>query len=164
MVNYVATHSNFERQFAEFLSRAPDVLRFAALGMTEQGASGTTFRVDYPKPSGAVGFYYPDWVAVQRDLDGEIVNWVIETRGRVWEGAAEKDTAMHDWCKRVSRATGDIWQYIRVNEAEFRGDFATFRAMVFKLVALEMFRKRNTSSATITHEEFLQWRDEGRRY
>ena len=163
MVNYVATH-NFERQFAEFLSRAPDVLRFAAPGMTEQGASGTTFRVDYLKPSGAIGFYHPDWVAVQRDLDGEIVNWVIETKGRVWEGAAEKDAVMHDWCKRVSRATGDIWQYIRVNQAEFRDDFETFRAMVFKLVALEMFRERETSGATITHEEFLQWRDEGRRY
>ena len=164
--NYVATYSNFERQFAEFLNRAPDVLRFAALGTTEQGSSGTTFRVfrvDYLKPSGAIGFYYyPDWVAVQRDLDGEIVNWVIETKGRVWEGTVEKDAAMHDWCKRVSRATGDIWQYIRVNQAEFRDDFETFRAMVFKLVALEMFRKRNTSGATITHEEFLQWRDEGR--
>ena len=162
--NYVATYNNFERQFAEFLNSAPDILRFAALGTTEQGASGTTFRVDYLKPSGAIGFYYPDWVAVQRDLDGEIVKWVIETKGRVWEGTKEKDAAMRDWCKRVSRATGDIWQYIRVNQGEFRDDFETFRAMVFKLVALEMFRKRDTSGATITHEEFLQWRDEGRRY
>ena len=160
--NYVATYNNFERQFAEFLSRAPDVLRFAALGTTEQGASGTTFRVDYLKPSGAIGFYYPDWVAVQRDLDGEIVNWVIETKGRVWEGTEEKDAAMHSWCKGVSRATDDIWKYIRVNQAEFRGDFATFRAMVFKIVATEMFRKRDASGATITHEEFLKWRDEGR--
>ena len=160
--NYVATYNNFERQFAEFLSRAPDVLRFAALGTTEQGASGTTFRVDYLKPSGAIGFYYPDWVAVQRDLDGEIVNWVIETKGRVWEGTEEKDAAMHSWCKGVSRATDDVWKYIRVNQAEFRGDFATFRAMVFKIVATEMFRKRDASGATITHEEFLKWRDEGR--
>ena len=160
--NFVATYNDFERQFAEFLSRAPDVLRFAALGTTEQGASGTTFRVDYLKPSGAIGFYYPDWVAVQRDLDGEIVNWVIETKGRVWEGTEEKDAAMHSWCKGVSRATDDTWKYIRVNQAEFHGDFATFRAMVFKIIATEMFRKRDASGATITHEEFLKWRDEGR--
>ena len=84
--NYMATYNGFERQFAEFLVRAPDILRFAALGTTEQGVSGTTFRVGYLKPSGAIGFYYPDWVAMQRDLDGVIVNWVIETKdasGRV---------------------------------------------------------------------------------
>ena len=161
--NYVATYNNFERQFAEFLDRAPDILRFAALGTTEQGASGATFRVDYIKPSGAIGFYYPDWVAVQRDMDGQIINWVIETKGRVWEGTKEKDSAMHDWCDGVTRATDDTWKYIRVNQAEFQDDFATFRAMVFTLVGNAMTRKREASGATITHEEFLEWRDEGRR-
>ena len=125
--NYVATYNDFERQFAKFLDRAPDILRFAALGTTEQGASGATFRVDYLKPSGAIGFYYPDWVAVQRDLDGKIINWVIETKGRVWEGTEEKDAAMQDWCRRVSDATGDLWKYIRVNQAEFQDDFKSFR-------------------------------------
>ena len=152
----------FERQFAEFLDRAPDILRFAALDATEQGASATTFRVDYLKPSGAIGFYYPDWVAVQEDLDGQIINWAIETKGRVWEGAGEKDAAMQDWCSRAS-TTGDVWKYISVNQAEFQADFESFRAMVFKVVATEMFRKRDARGLTITHEEFLQWRDEGRR-
>ena len=161
--NYVATYNGFERQFAEFLDRAPDILRFAALGTTEQGASGTTFRVDYLKPSGAIGFYYPDWVAVQRDLDGEIINWVIETKGRVWEGTEEKDAAMQDWCGKVAGKTGDLWKYIRVNQAEFQDGFESFRAMVFKIVATEMFRKRDARDATLSHEEFLQWRDEGRR-
>ena len=55
--NYVATYNSFERSFAEFLDRAPDVLRFAALGATEQGNSGAAFRVDYLKPNGAIGFY-----------------------------------------------------------------------------------------------------------
>jgi len=161
--NYVATYNGFEREFAEFLGRAPDILRFAALGTTEQGTSGTTFRVDYLKPSGAIGFYYPDWVAVQRDLDGVIVNWVIETKGRVWEGTTEKDAAMQDWCRRVRDAKGDAWKYIRVNQAEFRDDFESFRAMLFEIVANEMFRKRDARDVTLSHEEFLQWRDEGRR-
>ena len=161
--NFVATYNGFERQFAEFLDRAPDILRFAALGTTEQGASGTTFRVDYLKPSGAIGFYYPDWVAVQRDLDGEVINWVVETKGRVWEGTKEKDAAMRDWCRRVSRATGDRWKYIRVNQAEFRSDFETFRAMVFTLIGNAIIRKREASGAAMTHQEFLEWRDEGRK-
>ena len=83
--NYVATYNNFERRFAEFLDkRAADVLRFAALGTTEQGESGTQFRIDYLKPSGAIGFYHPDWVVVQNTAEGE-VNWIVETKGRVWE-------------------------------------------------------------------------------
>ena len=161
--NFVATYNDFERRFAEFLDNAGDVLRFAALGTTEQGASGTSFRVDYLKPSGAIGFYYPDWVAVQRELDGQIINWVLETKGRVWEGTEEKDAAMHDWCRRIARATGDTWKYIRVNQADFRPDFATFRVLVFTLIGKAMTRERDASGATLSHEEFLQWRDEGRR-
>ncbi|WP_188331910.1 hypothetical protein, partial [Streptococcus pneumoniae] len=37
--NYVATYNDFERRFAEFLDKASDVARFAALGTTEQGAA-----------------------------------------------------------------------------------------------------------------------------
>jgi type III restriction enzyme len=84
--NYVATYNPFEREFAEFLDKGTkDVLRFASLGTTEQGESGTEFRIDYLKPSGAIGFYHPDWVVVQKTAEGE-VNWIIETKGRVWEG------------------------------------------------------------------------------
>ena len=162
--NYVATYNNFERQFAEFLDRTPDILRFAALGTTEQGASGATFRVDYVKPSGAIGFYYPDWVAVQREMDGEIINWVIETKGRVWEGTEEKDDAMYDWCQGVSRATGETWKYIRVNQAEFRDDFPTFRVLIFTVVSNAVKRKREASDVTVTTEEILRWRDEGRKW
>ena len=115
--NYVATYNDFERRFAEFLDRAPDVLRFAALGTTEQGESGTLFRVDYIKPSGAIGFYHPDWVAMQKADDQE-VNWIIETKGRVWEGTRAKDEAIGSWCRRVSEQTGELWQYVRINQAD----------------------------------------------
>ena len=117
--NFVATYNNFERRFAEFLDkRAKDVLRFAALGVTEQGTSGTQFRIDYLKPSGAIGFYHPDWVVVQKTSTGE-VNWIIETKGRVWEGTEIKDAAMKNWCERVSAATGTAWRYLRVNQTDF---------------------------------------------
>jgi type III restriction enzyme len=117
--NYVATYNDFERRFAEFLDKtATDVLRFAALGTTEQGESGSQFRVDYLKPSGAIGFYHPDWVVVQKTKAGE-VNWIIETKGRVWEGTSAKDEALEMWCERVSLATGALWRYVRVNQTDF---------------------------------------------
>ena len=117
--NFVATYNNFERRFAEFLDkRAKDVVRFAALGVTEQGTSGTQFRIDYLKPSGAIGFYHPDWVVVQKTRTSE-VNWIIETKGRVWEGTEIKDAAMKNWCERVTAATGTAWRYLRVNQTDF---------------------------------------------
>ena len=159
--NFVATYNNFEREFARFLGRAGDVLRFAALGTTEQGGSGSSFRVDYLKPGGAIGFYYPDWVVVQRSEEGEL-NWIVETKGRVWEGTSEKDAAMREWCRRVSAATGDTWRYVRVNQREFRPDFATFRKLVVTVVGGAMFSERDQRGTTMSREEVRQARDEGR--
>jgi type III restriction enzyme len=115
--NLVATFNNFEKEFAAFLEKCTDILRFASLGTTEQ-ESWTQFKVDYIKPSGAIGFYYPDWVAVQKTQEGE-VNWIIETKGRVWEGTEAKDSAIDDWCRKVSEQTGSSWRYIRINQSEF---------------------------------------------
>ena len=160
--NYVATYNDFERRFAEFLNRARDVSRFAALGTTEQGNSGTSFRVDYLKASGAIGFYYPDWVAVQKDSEGEEVNWIIETKGRVWEGTEQKDAAMQDWCRRVTEATGVPWNFIRVNQTDFRADFITLRQLVFKVIGSAMFLERDRRKTTMSRKEVRQARDEGR--
>ena len=118
--NYVATYNDFERSFAEFLDKASDVKRFAALGTTEQGESGTQFRVDYLKPSGAIGFYHPDWVVAQKTAAGE-VNWIVETKGRVWEDTKNKDQAIDLWCRQISEKTGEQWQYLRVNQVDFMG-------------------------------------------
>ncbi len=115
--NFVATYNDYERSFAEFLNRADDVLRFASLATTEQGGAATTFRVDYLKSSGAVGFYYPDWAIVQASSDGE-VNWIIETKGRIWPDTQAKDEAIRSWCLQVSSATCRPWRFARVNQGE----------------------------------------------
>lgn len=159
--NYVATFNPFERKFAEFLDQAADVLRFAALGTTEQGGSGTAFRVNYLKPSGAIGLYHPDWVVVQKAEEGEI-NWIIETKGRVWEDTERKDKAMQDWCHRVSSATGNPWKYIRVNQSEFRPEMDSLRSLVVHIVSKQMFTERDNRETTMSVEEILDARNEGR--
>lgn len=130
--NYVATFNDYEQVFARFLDdrrRCPDILRFAALGTTEQD-SGSQFWVDYLKPSGAIGRYYPDWVAVQH-TDGGEVGWIVETKGRVWEGTEQKDAAISEWCRKVSEQTGQTWQFLRVNQTVFgRGAFRSFQELV----------------------------------
>jgi type III restriction enzyme len=118
LFNLVATYNDFEKEFAGFLNQAPDVLRFASLGTTEQD-SGANFRVNYLKPSGALGFYYPDWVVVQTAESGEM-NWIVETKGRVWEDTLAKDAAIRYWCGQVSALAGEPWRFLRVNQSEFK--------------------------------------------
>ena len=116
--NYVATYNSFERRFAQFADKAADILRFASLGTTEQGESRTRFRVDYLKSSGAIGYYHPDWVVVQKTTKGE-VNWIIETKGRVWEGTELKDEAIRLWCARITERTKQQWRFVRINQSAF---------------------------------------------
>ena len=138
--NYVATFNAFEKAFARFLDRSGDVARFAALGTTEQD-SAAVFKVDYLKSSGAIGFYHPDFVVVQRTSpedgtpeDGKLIetNWIVETKGRVWEDTGAKDRAIARWCELVSEATGSPWRYARVNQKVFesRPSWATFGDVV----------------------------------
>jgi type III restriction enzyme len=123
--NYVATFNPFESAFAEFLDKCVDVIRFAALAETYTG-----FWVDYVKPSGATGRYFPDWVVVQIADSGE-ANWIVETKGRVWEGTDRKDAAIRRWCQQVTESTGESWQYLRVDQPIFKRDeMSTFADLV----------------------------------
>lgn len=126
--NEVATFNPFETAFGSFLARCQDVRRFAALAETF-----TRFWVDYLKPSGAIGRYYPDWVAVQRKSAGE-VNWIVETKGRVWDGTEQKDAAIHHWCTQVTDLTGDQWQYMRVDQPIWKPDTLTSYADLVELI------------------------------
>ena len=70
------------------------------------------------KPSGAIGFYHPDWVAVQKTDKGEL-NWILETKGRIWEGTEAKDDAIKLWCDRITEQTGKTWKFFRINQLSF---------------------------------------------
>lgn len=159
--NYVATYNDFERRFAEFLDKAPDVVKFAALGTTEQGSSGAQFRVDYVKPSGAIGFYYPDWVVVQDTHIGEI-DWIIETKGRVWEDTKIKDAAMRAWCSRVNEETGANWRYIRINQSEFNDSYETLGKLITRCVINALYALRARVKNKMTLEELKEAINEGR--
>ena len=145
--NYVATYNNFERRFAEFLDHAEDVSRFAALAATEQGASGVKFRVDYLNANGAIAFYYPDWVLAHRGPQGEAC-WIVETKGRVFAGTEDKDRAAQDWCERVTKITGQVWRFVRIDQQDFeavREEVETFGDLVGACYVrrIERFRSRH---------------------
>ena len=161
--NLVATYNDFERQFAKFLDAAEDVRRFSALAATEQGAAGVLFRVDYLKASGAIGFYYPDWIAVQGTEDGE-VRWILETKGREWDGTDRKDRAMRRWCERAQEATGTRWRYWRVDQRDFEKFHRTQRTLGGLLVEilLASMEELRQGGAPMSPDEVRRARDEGR--
>jgi hypothetical protein len=57
--------------------------------------------------------------ALRRRSRGGEVSWIIETKGRIWEGTEAKDAAMRDWCARVTKQTGQQWEYARINQSDF---------------------------------------------
>lgn len=126
--NECAVFNDLEARFARFLDAATDVLRFAALA-----ESYTRFRVDYLSTSGAIRFYYPDFVVVQGTSKGE-VNWIVETKGREFENVEHKDASIEDWCGKISAQTGETWFYLKVPQQRFDASHArTFGELVREL-------------------------------
>jgi type III restriction enzyme len=112
-------YNDLEARFARFLDSAPDIERFASLA-----ESYTRFRVDYLSTAGAIKFYYPDFVAVQRAQTSEVsetseVYWIIETKGREYEEVEYKDASIRDWCEKITTQTGQTWCYLKVPQALF---------------------------------------------
>jgi type III restriction enzyme len=123
--NFVTVYNDYERRFAEFLDTRPDILRWAALA--EQF---TRFHVTYLGATGALKRYYPDFVAVQ-DAGGGEVNWIIETKGRVFPDVEHKDRGIRVWCHTMREQTGQDWRYCRVDQLVFdNGQHVTFDALV----------------------------------
>lgn len=111
--NFVATYNPFEAEFAEFLDNATDIEAFAALA--------DIFRIDYLSNSGAIRYYFPDFVAVQL-VGKKKVFWILETKGREYPDLDNKNKAIERWCKAVTEQTGFEWKYLLVKQAIFNVD------------------------------------------
>lgn len=126
--NYVATYNNYEIEFAEFLDRCPDIEKFSSLNKI--------FRIDYLKSSGAIGFYWPDFIAVQIDEAGYRVFWIIETKGREYPETDRKDAAISRWCDEVTEKTKERWRYVKVQQILFnkiKKNTRTFSELIEKI-------------------------------
>ena len=108
--NFVATYNPFEVEFAEFLDNATDIEAFAALA--------DIFRIDYLSNSGAIRYYFPDFVAVQKEGKKKIY-WILETKGREYPDLDNKNKAIERWCKAVTKQTGADWNYLMIKQSHF---------------------------------------------
>ena len=78
-------------------------------------------------------------------MAGEL-NWIIETKGRVWESTGAKDAAIEDWCKKVSAQTNSQWRYKRIDQTKFgAGNFRSFAQLLDHIAS----RKRGADALSL---------------
>jgi len=107
--NLVPCDNQFEKEFANFLDKADDVVRFAKL------PEPFHFVIEYTDSVGNLRYYEPDFVAVTTDG----VHHLIETKGMEDVNVANKDRAAQLWCENATLLTSTPWAYIKVRQADF---------------------------------------------
>ncbi len=107
--NLVAADNEFEKTFAVFLEKAPDVARFVKL------PERFGFTIPYTDSVANLRYYEPDFIAVTTDG----VHHLIETKGREDVDVKHKDRAAQLWCENASLLTGTEWVYQIVHQKEF---------------------------------------------
>ncbi|MCP9485909.1 MAG: DEAD/DEAH box helicase family protein [Gaiellaceae bacterium MAG52_C11] len=107
--NLTPVDNSLEQRFAGFLDRATDVAAFAKLTLNSR------FALEYISRSGALRYYYPDFVVQLKDD----TCLVLETKGMEDLDVALKDRRARRWCRDASRLSGRSWSYRKVPQAAF---------------------------------------------
>jgi len=107
--NLVPCDNEFEKEFARFLERAEDVLRFAKL------PDQFGFSIDYTDGKANLRYYEPDFVALTKDG----THYILETKGLEDVNVVNKDRAAILWCENTTRLTAKPWEYLKVLQTEF---------------------------------------------
>ena len=102
--NLVPCDNEFEKEFAQFLQKAPDVQRSAKL--PEQFG----FAIEYIDGAGNLRYYEPDFVV----LTGDGIRYIVETKGLEDTNVANKDRTAQLWCENTTRLVGMPWAYLKV--------------------------------------------------
>ena len=129
--NLVPCHNEFEREFAQFLQKAPDVPRFSKL--PEQFG----FAIEYTDNAGNLRYYEPDFAV----LAGDGTHYIVETKGLEDTNVANKDRAAHLWCENATRLIGEPWAYLKVLQTAYKQLQPTEFADLFVLAQGDLFSK-----------------------
>ena len=117
LFNLVPCHFRFEKEFAEWLDRAEDVVAFA------KNAGPQALRIDYLDSEGRIAHYIPDFFV--RDNNGDY--FLVETKGFPDENVKQKALAGRSWCQSASEASGVSWKYLFVHQTEW--NFSNVRSL-----------------------------------
>jgi hypothetical protein len=103
-MNKVPCHSDLEKQFADFLDKARDVVRY--LKNERFGFSVTYYENNRPRQ------FYPDFIVAVRNSDGTETMWLAETKGEMRLNVQLKNSAANSWCEKMSATKYSEWRYM----------------------------------------------------
>lgn len=114
--NKIPCHTDLEKQFADFLDRASDVVRY--FKNERFGFSVTYYESNRPRQ------YYPDFIVAAREADGREVMWLAETKGEIRPNTALKSGAAKLWCDKMSRTSYGPWRYLFLQQTKLEAALA----------------------------------------
>jgi type III restriction enzyme len=132
--NLVPCDNEFEKEFAQFLEKAPDVERFAKL--PEQFG----FVIEYTDNAVNLRYYEPDFAVLA--IDG--THYIVETKGLEDTNVANKDRAAQLWCENVTRLVGGPWAYLKVLQTAYKQLQPTQFEDLLVLAQSELFAKNRS--------------------
>jgi SOS-response transcriptional repressor LexA len=128
--NKVPCHTDLEKQFADFLDQAPEVVRY--FKNERFGFSITYYESNRPRQ------YFPDFIVIVREADGREVTWLAETKGEIRPNTALKRSAAEFFCQRMSTTAYGPWRHLFVPQRKFEAAMAagvkSFATLVDALV------------------------------
>ena len=125
--NKAPCHTDLEKQFADFLDRSKDVVRW--FKNERLGFSVTYYEGNRPRQ------YHPDFLVISREADGREVLWVIETKGEIRSNTKLKSQAAEIWCQRMSTTRYGSWRYLFIQQKPFETARAANVRSLAELVA-----------------------------
>lgn len=115
--NKVPCHSPLEKQFADFLDGAKDVVRY--FKNERLGFSVTYYESNRPRQ------YYPDFIVVARNADGSETTWLAETKGEIRPNTKLKSQAARQWCEKMSTTKYGQWRYLFLPQKKLEAALAS---------------------------------------
>ena len=110
--NRITGDSQFERDFADFLEKCPDVVSFAKNYI----AFSSKFKIDYVNAEGNISNYYPDFFVKLKD--GRLI--IAETKGWDDPDVDFKMCRLAQWCEDTNKISSDvIYDFVYVDEVSF---------------------------------------------
>ncbi|GJQ30467.1 MAG: hypothetical protein HBSAPP03_23510 [Phycisphaerae bacterium] len=114
--NKVPCHTDLEKQFADFLDGAKDVIRY--FKNERFGFSVTYYEGNRPRQ------YFPDFIVVVKSPSGAEETWLAETKGEIRPNTALKSEAARMWCDKMSRTAYGTWHYLFVPQRKLESALA----------------------------------------
>jgi len=142
----VPCHTDLEKQFADFLDGAKDVLRY--LKNERFRFSVTYYENNRPRQ------FYPDFIVVVQNADSSETMWLAETKGEMRLNVPLKNAAAEQWCIKMSATKYGTWRYLFAQQIPLTAALAK-GIKTFNELAATLGKQHRGSTEASSHETGL---------